>query len=89
MFRIKQCNPARYGVSEWQLEEAQVFWAKKEESLALSVLKDMIKKLDTDWFQVGAIFCVDLARIKLLWPLSGGFLLERIKRKSAVLVTPC
>ncbi|KYO44923.1 serine-protein kinase ATM isoform X2 [Alligator mississippiensis] len=52
MFRIKQCNPARYGVSEWQLEEAQVFWAKKEESLALSVLKDMIKKLDTDWFQV-------------------------------------
>uniref|UniRef100_A0A7M4F6F5 non-specific serine/threonine protein kinase n=1 Tax=Crocodylus porosus TaxID=8502 RepID=A0A7M4F6F5_CROPO len=51
MFQIKQCNPARYGVSEWQLEEAQVFWAKKEESLALSVLRDMIKKLDADWFQ--------------------------------------
>ncbi|XP_068000723.1 serine-protein kinase ATM [Melanerpes formicivorus] len=52
MFQIKQYNPEGCGVSEWQLEEAQVFWAKKEESLALSILKKMIKKLDADWFQV-------------------------------------
>ncbi|KAM8821480.1 serine-protein kinase ATM [Eudromia elegans] len=52
MFQIKQCNPSRYGVSEWQLEEAEVFWAKKEESLALNILKGMIKKLDADRFQV-------------------------------------
>nr|XP_056714051.1 serine-protein kinase ATM [Euleptes europaea] len=52
MFQIKQYCPTRHGVSEWQLEEAQVFWAKKEESLALSILKKMIKKLDEDWFTV-------------------------------------
>ncbi|XP_069739549.1 serine-protein kinase ATM [Phaenicophaeus curvirostris] len=52
MFQIKQYNPTGYGVSEWQLEEAQVFWAKKEESLALNILKGMIKKLEADWFQV-------------------------------------
>ncbi|NXF07653.1 ATM kinase, partial [Smithornis capensis] len=52
MFQIKQHNPEGHGVSEWQLEEAQVFWAKKEESLALNILKTMIKKLDADWFQV-------------------------------------
>uniref|UniRef100_A0A663LSX9 non-specific serine/threonine protein kinase n=1 Tax=Athene cunicularia TaxID=194338 RepID=A0A663LSX9_ATHCN len=52
MFQIKQCNPRGCDISEWQLEEAQVFWAKKEESLALNILKRMIKKLDTDWFQV-------------------------------------
>lgn len=55
MFQIKQHNPTGYGVSEWQLEEAQVFWAKKEESLALNILKDMIKKLDANWFQVCVI----------------------------------
>ncbi|NXW63760.1 ATM kinase, partial [Eurystomus gularis] len=52
MFQIKQYNPAGCGVSEWQLEEAQVFWAKKEESLALNILKRMIKELDADWMQV-------------------------------------
>ncbi|PKU36283.1 serine-protein kinase atm [Limosa lapponica baueri] len=52
MFQIKQYSPMGHGVSEWQLEEAQVFWAKKEESLALNILKRMIKKLDADWFQV-------------------------------------
>ncbi|XP_027628659.1 serine-protein kinase ATM isoform X2 [Tupaia chinensis] len=46
IFQIKQYNSASCGVSEWQLEEAQVFWAKKEQSLALSILKHMIKKLD-------------------------------------------
>lgn len=48
MFQIKQFSPAGHGVCVWQLEEAQVFWAKKEESLALSILKEMIKKLDED-----------------------------------------
>ncbi|XP_070480934.1 serine-protein kinase ATM isoform X2 [Equus przewalskii] len=46
IFQIKQYNSASCGVSEWQLEEAQVFWAKEEQSLALSILKQMIKKLD-------------------------------------------
>uniref|UniRef100_A0A8C4LRV0 Serine-protein kinase ATM n=1 Tax=Equus asinus asinus TaxID=83772 RepID=A0A8C4LRV0_EQUAS len=48
IFQIKQYNSASCGVSEWQLEEAQVFWAKEEQSLALSILKQMIKKLDND-----------------------------------------
>uniref|UniRef100_A0A8D2J9V7 non-specific serine/threonine protein kinase n=1 Tax=Varanus komodoensis TaxID=61221 RepID=A0A8D2J9V7_VARKO len=52
MFQIKQFSPMRHGVSEWQLEEAQVFWAKKEETLALSILKEIIKKLDEDSFKV-------------------------------------
>ncbi|XP_035183026.1 serine-protein kinase ATM isoform X2 [Oxyura jamaicensis] len=52
MFQIKQYNTKQYGVCEWQLEEAQVFWAKKEESLALNILKGLIKKLEADWFQV-------------------------------------
>ncbi|XP_066845922.1 serine-protein kinase ATM isoform X1 [Anser cygnoides] len=52
MFQIKQYSTKQYGVCEWQLEEAQVFWAKKEESLALNILKGLIKKLDADWFQV-------------------------------------
>lgn len=47
VFQIKQYNSVSHEVSEWQLEEAQVFWAKKEQSLALSILKQMIKKLDT------------------------------------------
>ncbi|XP_045338641.1 serine-protein kinase ATM isoform X2 [Leopardus geoffroyi] len=47
IFHIKQYNPPGRGVSEWQLEEAQVFWARNEQSLALSVLKQMIKKLDS------------------------------------------
>nr|XP_019570457.1 PREDICTED: serine-protein kinase ATM isoform X1 [Rhinolophus sinicus]XP_019570459.1 PREDICTED: serine-protein kinase ATM isoform X1 [Rhinolophus sinicus]XP_019570460.1 PREDICTED: serine-protein kinase ATM isoform X1 [Rhinolophus sinicus]XP_019570461.1 PREDICTED: serine-protein kinase ATM isoform X1 [Rhinolophus sinicus] len=46
IFQIKQYSSTSCGVSEWQLEEAQVFWAKKEQSLALSILKQMIKKLD-------------------------------------------
>lgn len=64
MFQIKQYNPASV-VSEWQLEEAQVFWAKKEESLALNILKQMIKKLDTNWFQVCVTLCVYLVGITL------------------------
>ncbi|XP_036115893.1 serine-protein kinase ATM isoform X3 [Molossus molossus] len=46
IFQIKQYNSTSCGVSRWQLEEAQVFWAKQEQSLALSILKQMIKKLD-------------------------------------------
>lgn len=56
IFQIKQYNPASCGVSEWQLEEAQVFWAKKEQSLALSILKQMIKKLDASCAQVHYFF---------------------------------
>ncbi|XP_066475514.1 serine-protein kinase ATM [Tiliqua scincoides] len=52
MFQIKQYSPTHHGVSAWQLEEAQVFWAKKEESLALNILKEMVKKLDEDWSEV-------------------------------------
>ncbi|XP_072809911.1 serine-protein kinase ATM-like [Vicugna pacos] len=52
IFQIKQYNPASCGVSEWQLEEAQVFWAKNEQSLALSILKQMIKKLDASYLEM-------------------------------------
>ncbi|XP_041660775.1 serine-protein kinase ATM isoform X2 [Cheilinus undulatus] len=33
-------------VSSWQLEEAQVFWAKGEQGLALGLLRQMINKLE-------------------------------------------
>ncbi|XP_058519931.1 serine-protein kinase ATM [Ochotona princeps] len=49
IFQIKQYNSVSHEVSGWQLEEAQVFWAKKEQSLALSILKQMIKKLDASY----------------------------------------
>ncbi|XP_056417620.1 serine-protein kinase ATM [Hyla sarda] len=52
MFQIKQHNSAQFLVSEWQLEEAQVFWAKKEQSLALSLLRQMVDKLEAHSFEV-------------------------------------
>lgn len=33
-------------VSSWQLEEAQVFWAKGEQGLALSLLREIIHTLE-------------------------------------------
>lgn len=33
-------------VSSWQLEEAQVFWAKEERGLALDLLRQMILNLE-------------------------------------------
>ncbi|XP_045153674.1 serine-protein kinase ATM [Echinops telfairi] len=59
IFQIKQYNSTSCGVSEWQLEEAQVFWAKKEQSLALSILKQMIKKLGDS--------CTEEPTLKLLY----------------------
>lgn len=56
IFKIKQYNSAICGVSEWHLEEAQVFWAKKEQGLALNILKQMIKKLDSSFKKVCAWF---------------------------------
>ena len=52
IFKIKQYNSTSHGVSEWQLEEAQVFWAKKEQSLALSILKHMIRKVGASCSEV-------------------------------------
>ncbi|XP_072119204.1 serine-protein kinase ATM isoform X1 [Mobula birostris] len=46
IFQIKQHNPVGFGVSTWQLEEAQVFWDKQEQSLSLDILKQMIDKLE-------------------------------------------
>lgn len=65
IFQIKQYNSASCGVSEWQLEEAQVFWAKKEQSLALSILKQMIKKLGASCTEVH-FFSIGQIRILLL-----------------------
>jgi hypothetical protein len=56
-------------VSEWQLEEAQVFWAKKEQSLALSILKQMIKKLDASCTEVFGFTFFQLAKL-VLWLLT-------------------
>lgn len=33
-------------VSSWQLEEAQVFWAKGEQEVALGLLRRMINNLE-------------------------------------------
>uniref|UniRef100_A0A8C5M9Z2 non-specific serine/threonine protein kinase n=1 Tax=Leptobrachium leishanense TaxID=445787 RepID=A0A8C5M9Z2_9ANUR len=52
MFQIKKHNPTQFMVSEWQLEEAQIFWAKKEQSLALGLLKQMIHRLEANSFEV-------------------------------------
>ncbi|KAM8974926.1 serine-protein kinase ATM [Pelodytes ibericus] len=51
MCQIKKHNPSQYGVSEWQLEETQVFWAKKEQSLALGLLKQMVHRLESSNFE--------------------------------------
>lgn len=56
IFQIKQYNSTSCGVSGWQLEEAQVFWAKQEQSLALNILKQMIKKLDASCSEVHSFF---------------------------------
>ncbi|XP_067889819.1 serine-protein kinase ATM isoform X3 [Heterodontus francisci] len=48
IFQIKQHNPVGFGISTWQLEEAQVFWDKQEQSLSLDVLKQMIGKLEVN-----------------------------------------
>ncbi|XP_075055005.1 serine-protein kinase ATM [Mixophyes fleayi] len=52
LFQIKQHNSTQFLVSEWQLEEAQVFWAKKEHSLALGILRHMVDKLESNSFEV-------------------------------------
>ncbi|KAJ8400321.1 hypothetical protein AAFF_G00397040 [Aldrovandia affinis] len=47
LFRMKQHGrpgPGT-GTSPWQLEEAQLFWAKQEQSLALGILRHMIETL--------------------------------------------
>ncbi|KAK3513535.1 hypothetical protein QTP70_016470, partial [Hemibagrus guttatus] len=49
VFQMKQQNVASVSTSSswaWQLEEAQVFWVKKEQGLALGLLKQMIDKLE-------------------------------------------
>uniref|UniRef100_UPI00398E438B serine-protein kinase ATM n=1 Tax=Pristiophorus japonicus TaxID=55135 RepID=UPI00398E438B len=48
IFQIKQHNPVGFGISTWQLEEAQVFWDKQEQSLSLGILKQMIDKLEVN-----------------------------------------
>ncbi|KAK6486135.1 serine-protein kinase ATM-like isoform X1 [Huso huso] len=48
VFQMKQHSMVEYGVSPWQLEEAQVFWAKREEGLALGILRQMIEKLSDE-----------------------------------------
>ncbi|XP_073469598.1 serine-protein kinase ATM [Aquarana catesbeiana] len=52
IFKVKQHNSAHFIVSEWQLEEAQVFWAKKEHSLALGILSQMVDKLESNSLEV-------------------------------------
>ena len=45
VFQMKQYE-AGGSLSSWQLEEAQVFWAKGEQGLALGLLKQMIHSLE-------------------------------------------
>lgn len=50
VFQMKQQSVggswASSPVSSWQLEEAQVFWAKGEQGLALGLLRQMINNLE-------------------------------------------
>ncbi|KAM3935269.1 serine-protein kinase ATM-like [Leptodactylus fuscus] len=75
MFQIKQHNTAQFLVSEWQLEEAQVFWAKKEQSLALGLLRQMVDKLETHSFEVANDPSLQLIYIECL-RLCGNWLAE-------------
>ncbi|XP_075858601.1 serine-protein kinase ATM isoform X1 [Microcebus murinus] len=83
IFQIKQYNSASHGVSEWQLEEAQVFWAKEEQSLALSILKQMIKKLDVSYTE-------DDPTLKLIYTeclrICGNWLAETCLENPAVIM---
>lgn len=56
VFQMKQYTSTSRRVSEWQLEEAQAFRAKKEQSLALSTLKLVIKRLEASCSDVH-LFC--------------------------------
>lgn len=50
VFQMKQLGPAGSvvlsPVSSWQLEEAQVFWAKGEQELALGLLRRIVNNLE-------------------------------------------
>ena len=48
----------------WQLEEAQVFWEKKEQGLALSRLKQMIGSLE-EQVRTRAVMAASSSRRKL------------------------
>lgn len=43
---MKQHSDASEFMSRWQLEEAQVFWFKGEQGLALGRLRQMINRLE-------------------------------------------
>ncbi|KAL4647243.1 serine-protein kinase ATM isoform X2 [Arapaima gigas] len=49
VFQIKLHGRGEHGAGTfpWQLEEAQVFWVGKEQSLALGILRQMINKLSS------------------------------------------
>lgn len=46
MFQMKQHSGGSELMSRWQLEEAQVFWFKGEQGLALGRLRQMINSLE-------------------------------------------
>lgn len=48
-------------VSSWQLEEAQVFWAKGEQEVALGLLRRMINNLEE--VVRFSVFCSDLTNL--------------------------
>lgn len=48
-------------VSSWQLEEAQVFWAKGEQEVALGLLRRMINNMEE--VVRFSVFCSDLTNL--------------------------
>ncbi|KAG2457109.1 ATM kinase, partial [Polypterus senegalus] len=52
IFQIKQHTTAGLGSPMWKLEEAQMFWARKEEGLALGILRKMIHNLADEAVEV-------------------------------------
>ncbi|XP_078513177.1 serine-protein kinase ATM [Lissotriton helveticus] len=85
MFQIKQYNSEKYMVSEWQLEEAQVFWAKKEQSLAMEILRQMINKLDSGSFEVESDTRLQLVYAECL-RLCGNWLAETCLESPTVIM---
>lgn len=86
VFHMKQHNLVMSGSGSsswaWQLEEAQVFWVKKEHGLALELLKQMIHKLDN-------LVCVNPAVVPVYSEclrLCGSWLAESCLESPAVIL---
>uniref|UniRef100_A0A8C9SLP0 non-specific serine/threonine protein kinase n=1 Tax=Scleropages formosus TaxID=113540 RepID=A0A8C9SLP0_SCLFO len=94
--QIKQHGRGEHGAgtSPWQLEEAQVFWVRKEQSLALVILRQMIDKLSNQVSTgdpVSAVLLAECLRLCGNWLAetcleSPGVILEKYLEKAVEVI---